>query len=75
MLNPCPYCGKADMVYIKTRAYGWAEQYYNEDGSMGDMSIENVMYKDSHTIRCASCGACRSDLAFADEKHTSIIQR
>lgn len=75
LLSPCPHCGKRDMVYIKTRAYGWAEQYYAEDGISADMNIDDVEFKDSRTIRCASCSAARSDLAFADELHTRIIQR
>lgn len=60
----CPNCGKLDMVYIKTRAYGWAEQYYATDGFAADMNIDDVCFKDSRTIRCASCSKARTDLAF-----------
>ena len=63
------------MVYIKVRAFGWAEQYYDEDGRIGDMNIDDVRYVDSRTIRCAGCQEARADLAFAGADHAAIIRR
>lgn len=68
-LPPCPRCGKSDDVYINCQAYGWAQQYYELDtGEREHFVIDNVLYRDSAAIHCASCQAIRRDLAIVNEK-------
>lgn len=74
-IGPCPHCGTADDVYINIRAYGWAVEYFTTDGVYESLSIDNVKYTDSATIRCASCQRVRCDLELVAGTHHKCVRK
>jgi hypothetical protein len=75
-LGPCPNCGVADDVYLNIRAFGWAQEYYGQDGQYNEMDTDQVRYNNSDVVRCASCAAVRRDLiVIRDGMKTTIRQR
>lgn len=72
MLPICPYCGQQCGVYMKTRAYGWATEFFDEDGRQYEMSIEDVNYLPNQTLRCDTCGKVRRDLRW-DENVRLVV--
>jgi len=73
-LGPCPHCGKEDDVYLNLRAFGWAQEYYGQDGWYNEMTIDQVQYANSDVVRCASCTAVRRDLVVVLVGDRTVIQ-
>jgi len=75
-LSPCPHCGKVDEVFINIRAYGWATEYFSTDGAYESLDIDNVLYTNATTIRCASCQRVRRDLELvSDNEHRCVRKK
>jgi hypothetical protein len=74
-LGPCPRCGVPDDVFLNLRAFGWAQEYYGQDGHYNELSIDQVQYSNSDIVRCGSCAQVRRDLVVVLDGDRAVIQR
>lgn len=62
MIPKCPHCDDEYYIYITGRAGGAVQQYFDLSGKMDGVDTDKMIFKYSHTIRCAGCGKIRRDL-------------
>lgn len=72
MLPPCPHCGAQTGVYMKVRAFGWCEEYYEVGGRAIEMSDEGLQFTFNQTLRCDDCMMIRRDLGF-DQQNGLVV--
>ena len=73
-IGTCPHCGQVEHVFLNLRAYGYAKQFYTLDGAAQDLDVDRVGYKESWTLRCATCKKVRTDLRLSEDQR-SVISR
>ena len=62
MLGECPHCHGDNGVYVKAKAYGRAECYYDEFGNSQDINTDYLGFIRSKVVRCDKCNRIRKDL-------------
>lgn len=68
LLPACPHCQSRDFVTRNCRAYGWAEEQFDEFGNRYCLHTDEKVFFDnrSQTLRCGACGQIRRDLQVID---------
>ena len=61
-LPPCPHCGKRGSVYRNVRAYGWCEEWFDEEGYRDCIETDGLRFSQTRCLRCEHCGKVRHDL-------------
>lgn len=62
----CPHCKKADFLYRNVRMFGWTQEYFDLDGKVEELMIDNLRTTNSKTLRCCSCDEIRRDVVLSD---------